>query len=288
MCGFQQAGRQWLQSLFGMSSNPGELSHNPQHGQPAIGLSQIRPGGIPGTYLGKRLLVPVEQWQRWRTLKWWTKSGDGHCQVQQSCRYWMSAAEWPGLSWMIKLIWKAMLCYRKASYMMFSRKSVQLHGRALLDKGLRSPLCCLAVRCQMTGLTSCCRKGTYGPPLLLRGLPQRWLPKRPFVKNGADCRPSMFGWRSSWAGMFLRKFGYSEHCVYTGAMLSFIYSLFGLWRFNFGNESFWFWFLAIHFGSEGFCFDIWEFTSGTAFHLGFWKSMRSMVMLQRGVRRNGV
>ena len=24
------------------------------------------------------------------------------------------------------------------------------------------------------------------------------------------------------------------------------------------------------------------------FHLGFWKSMRSMVMLQRGVRRNGV
>ena len=46
-----------------------------------------------------------------------------------------------------------------------------------------------------------CRKGTYGPPLLPRGLPQRWLPKRPFVKNGADCRPSIFGWRSSWAGM---------------------------------------------------------------------------------------
>ena len=28
---------------------------------------------------------------------------------------------------------------------MFSRKSVQLHGRALLVKGLRSPLCCRAV-----------------------------------------------------------------------------------------------------------------------------------------------
>ena len=39
------------------------------------------------------------------------------------------------------------------------------------------------------------------PPLLPRELPQRWLPKRPFVKNGADCRPSIFGWRSSWAGM---------------------------------------------------------------------------------------
>ena len=28
----------------------------------------------------------------------------------------------------------------------------------------------------------------------------------------------------------MRKFGYSEHCVYTGAMLSFIYSLFGFWN----------------------------------------------------------
>ena len=27
---------------------------------------------------------------------------------------------------------------------MFSRKSVQLHGKVLLDKGLLSPLCCLA------------------------------------------------------------------------------------------------------------------------------------------------
>ena len=48
-------------------------------------------------------------------------------------------------------------------------------------------------------------------------------------------------------------------------------------------------FLAIHFESESFCFDylgiyIWN----GFFHLGFWKSMRSMVMLQRRVRRNGV
>ena len=53
----------------------------------------------------------------------------------------------------------------------------------------------------------------------------------------------------------MRKFGYSEHCVYTGAILSFICILF--------------WFLEIHFGSEGFCFDIWGFTSGTAFSFGF-------------------
>ena len=37
-----------------------------------------------------------------------------------------------------------------------TRKSVQLHGRALLLKGLRSPLCCRAVNLQMTSLTSCC------------------------------------------------------------------------------------------------------------------------------------
>ena len=38
--------------LFGMSSNPGELSNNPQHGQPAIGLSQnpsrVHPWRQPG------------------------------------------------------------------------------------------------------------------------------------------------------------------------------------------------------------------------------------------------
>ena len=41
---------------------------------------------------------------------------------------------------------------------MFSRKSVQQHGRARQVKGLRSPLCCRAVKMQMTGLTSCCLK----------------------------------------------------------------------------------------------------------------------------------
>ena len=34
--------------LFGMSPNPGELSNNPQHGQPASGLSQTSSGGHPG------------------------------------------------------------------------------------------------------------------------------------------------------------------------------------------------------------------------------------------------
>ena len=33
-------GAMGCRALFGMSSNPGEPSNNPQHGQPAIGLSQ--------------------------------------------------------------------------------------------------------------------------------------------------------------------------------------------------------------------------------------------------------
>ena len=72
-----------------------------------------------------------------------------------------------------KALWTAILCYRKASFTMFSCKSVQLHGRALLVEGLRSPLCCRVVKMQMTGLTSCCRKRTYDPPLLPGGLSQK-------------------------------------------------------------------------------------------------------------------
>ena len=189
--------------LFEMSSKTGDLSNNTQHGQPARGLSQDpwTPGGMPGANPRTMLLVQVEQRQRRKAMTWCTRSGSGHCQVQLSCLCWMLAAEWPGLSWMTKLFWKATPCCRKASCAMFSRKSVQQHGKVLLDKGLRSPLCCLAAKWQMTGLTSCCRKGTYGPPSLPRGLPQRWLPTKPFAKNGADCRPSIFGWRSRLAGM---------------------------------------------------------------------------------------
>ena len=110
----------------------------------------------------------------------------------------INAAEFSGLSWMIKLFWTATLCYRKASFVMFSRRNVQLHGRALQVKGSRSPLC----KMQMTGLTSCCHKRTYGPPSQPGGLSQRRFPKRFFVRSGAGCRPSVYGWRSSCTGMF--------------------------------------------------------------------------------------
>ena len=35
------------------------------------------------------------------------------------------------------------------------------------------------------------------PTFTTRGLSQRRFPNRPFVKNDADCRPSIYGWRSS-------------------------------------------------------------------------------------------
>ena len=60
------------------------------------------------------------------------------------------------------------------------------------------------------------------------------------VETCGLCKRLHMLWQISWlrrslcgerrrlqARHILRKFGYSEHCVYTGAMLSFIYSLFG-------------------------------------------------------------
>ena len=66
---------------------------------------------------------------------------------------------------------------------MFSRKSVQLHGRALLVKGLRSPLCCRAVNLQITGLTLSCRKRTYGPSLLPGGALTEEISETTFCKE---------------------------------------------------------------------------------------------------------
>ena len=105
-----------------------------------------------------------------------------------------------GLSWMVKLYWTAIRCCRKASFAMCSHKSVQLRGSALLERSSRSLLCCLAVKWLMNGLTSCCRKGTFGPPSPPKGLPLKRSLK-PFERNGIDCMLSIFGWRSSLAGM---------------------------------------------------------------------------------------
>ena len=145
-------------------------------------------------------LVPVGQWRMLTALKWCTKSGNGHCLVLQSCRCSTLAVESSGLNWMIKLSWTAILCYRRAFSVMCFRRSVQLRGRALVEKGLRLPSCCRAVKMRMTGSISCCRKRTYGLPFQPGVLSQRRSPNRSLVKSGAGCRPSICGWRSSCGG----------------------------------------------------------------------------------------
>ena len=165
------------------------------------GFPSTSPGCILGTNLGTRLLVPVEQCQTWIVPKWctkkirqWSLPGAAVVSVLNVGRrvFWLELR-------MTKLFWTGILCYRKAFLVMFSRRSVQQHGRARQVKGLQSPLCCRAVKMQMTGLTSCCLKRTSGPPLQLGGLSQRRFPNRPFARSGAGCRPSISGWRSSCA-----------------------------------------------------------------------------------------
>ena len=199
MCGFSVSWAPMVaERLFGWSSNPGESSYS-QHGQPASGPSQKQSGVHPWHQSRQEAagssgpMSDVDSTEVVFEIRQWSLPGAAVVPV-------LNVSSRAGLSWMTKLFWTAILCYRKASFAMFSRRSVQLHGRALQVKGLRSPLCCRAVKMQMTGLISCCRKRTYGPPLQPGGLSQRRFPKKPFVKSGAGCRPSIYGWRSSWAG----------------------------------------------------------------------------------------
>ena len=62
VCGFGQAGRQGLQSgCLGCRPIQGSFLTILSRGSLLEGFSRIRPGGIPGTKLGKRVLVPAEQ-----------------------------------------------------------------------------------------------------------------------------------------------------------------------------------------------------------------------------------
>ena len=92
MCGFQQAGRQWLQSGCLVCRPILERLLILSMGSLLQGFPSTSPGYILGTNLGTWLLVPVKQCQMGIVPKWYTKSGNGHCQVQQSCRCSMLAS----------------------------------------------------------------------------------------------------------------------------------------------------------------------------------------------------
>ena len=200
MCGSQLAGRRWLQRgyLAGRPIQGGHLFDSVV--SPLQGLPRRTPIHILGTNMVMVLLAPVRQWRKLTALKWCTKSGNGHCQAQQLCRYSTLAAGFSGLNWMIKLSWTAIPCYRRAFFVMCFRRSVQLRGRALEGKGLRLPSCYRAVRMRMTGSISCCRKRTFGPLLQPGVLSLRRSPNRCFARRGAHYRPSICGWRSSCSG----------------------------------------------------------------------------------------
>ena len=123
-----------------------------------------------------------------------------HCLVLLLCRCSTLAVESSGWNWMIKLSWTAIRCYRRAFSVMCFRKSAQQCGRALVEKGLRLPSCCRAVKMRMTGSISCCRKRTSGLPLQPGVLSLKRSPHRSLVESGAGYRPSICGWRSSCGG----------------------------------------------------------------------------------------
>ena len=189
MCGFQPAGHQWL--LRGCLA--GRRMRLPILGTGS--LLQGFPRGslvyILGANPGKRQLVPVEAWQN--KIQQWSLPG---------------ATVVPVLNVSSRVFWRTrrqsplgqLYCATGRHPVRCFHRNALLHGRALQVNGSRSLLCCRAVKMQMTGLTSCCRKRTYGPPLQLGELSQRRFPNRPFARSGAGCRPSISGWRSSCVG----------------------------------------------------------------------------------------
>ena len=77
------------------------FSPHSQLGQPASGPSQTHSGAHPWHQnshdtAGSSVAMEVS------ALKWYTKSGNGHCLVQLLCRCSTKAVESSGLNWMIK------------------------------------------------------------------------------------------------------------------------------------------------------------------------------------------
>ena len=185
--------------LFGWSSHP-RVSPYSQCGQPASGPPQTYSGAHPwhqNSHDTAGSSVAMEDADSTEVVY---KSGNGHCLVLLLCRCSTLAVESSGLNWMIKLSWTAIRCYRRAFSVMCFCKNAQQRGRALVEKGLRLPSCCRAVKMRMTGSTSCCRKRTSGLLLQPGVLSLKRSPHRSLVESGAGYRPSICGWRSSCVG----------------------------------------------------------------------------------------
>ena len=168
--------------LFGWSSNPGESSY-PQHGQPASGPSQKQSGVHPWHQSrqeaagSSEAMSDVDSTEVVYKIRQWSLPGAAVVPVLNvsSRVFWLELDD-KALLDSYTVLQEGILCD------VFSQKcSAAWQGAP--GQRLTVSLCCRAVKMQMTGLTSCCRKRTYGPPLQPGGLSQRRFPKKIFRKE---------------------------------------------------------------------------------------------------------
>ena len=137
------------------------------------------------------MTLPVPVLRRMLTaLKWYTKSGNGHCLVQLLCRCSTLAVESSGLNWVLQ---EGILCD------VFSQKcsaawqgargerltvAIMLPGRQDADDWLNFML----------------SQKNLWPTFTTRVLSLKRFPHRSLVESGTGYRPSICGWRSSCGG----------------------------------------------------------------------------------------
>ena len=186
--------------LFGWSSHP-RVSPYSQCGQPASGPPQTYSGAHPwhqnshDTAGSSVAMEDADSTEVVYKIRQWSLPGAAVVPVLNvsSRVFWLELDD-------KALLTTAIRCYRRAFSVMCFRKNAQQRGRALVEKGLRLPSYCRAVKMRMTGSTSCCRKRTSGRPLQPGVLSLKRSPHRSLVESGAGYRPSICGWRSSCVG----------------------------------------------------------------------------------------
>ena len=131
-------------------SPPTRESACPQHGGPVSGPPQTTPRVHPWHQHSQSAAGSSEAMEetdstevKYKIRQWSLPGATIVCSTL--------AVEFSGLNWMTKLYWTAIGFYRRVSCAMCFRRSVQLHGRALVEKGSQLVSCYQAVKMRMTG-----------------------------------------------------------------------------------------------------------------------------------------
>ena len=176
--------------LFGWSSQEGSSSS--QRGQPASGPPQTHTGAHWHQHSGaagsREAMADADSTEVVYKIRQWSLPGATIAPVLNvsSRVFWLELDD-KALLDSYAVLQEGILCD------MFSQKC----GRVLVGKGLRLPSCCRAVKMQMTGSISCCPMAHFLQPGVLS---RRRSLNKSFVRNGAGCKPSTWGWRSSCVG----------------------------------------------------------------------------------------